>query len=70
MKTGDWVRKAAQAGKIVIMDRKRPVAQLVPFTGEDEGNTFANRQLVNGFAELPKLNHESTDYLSEDRERS
>ena len=70
MKTGDWVRKAALSGNIVVMDRRRPVAKLVPFTTADEGKAFADRPLVKGFSTLPKSRHDSTLYLSEDRERA
>ena len=70
MKTGDWVRKAAHSGNIVVMDRRRPVAKIVPFTKEDEGTSFASRALVKGFPELPKIRHDSARYLTEDRERA
>lgn len=70
MKTGAWVRQAAHAGNIVVMDRKRPIAKLIPFTPEDAGTAFADRPLVKGFSALPKLPHDSTKYLSEDRGRS
>lgn len=70
MKTGDWVRKAAHAGNIVVMDRSRPVAKLVPYTTGDEGKSFADRPLVKGFAGLPESRHDSTRYLAEDRERT
>jgi len=70
IKTGEWVRKAVQAGGIVVMDRKRPVAKLVPFTPADQGNDFADRPLANGFGLLPKMHHDSTLHLSEDRERA
>ena len=70
MKTGDWVRKAAHFGNIVVMDRSRPVAKLVPFTPEDEGTSFADRPLVKGFLALPKSRNDSTLHLSEDRERA
>lgn len=69
MKTGDWVRKAVQAGGIVVADRRRPVAKLIPFAAEDGAVSFANRPLVTGFAELPKSRHDSTTGLSEDRDR-
>jgi antitoxin (DNA-binding transcriptional repressor) of toxin-antitoxin stability system len=69
MKTGEWVRKAGHSGSIVVMDRKRPVAKLVSFTSEDEGRAFADRPLVKGFSALPKLRHDSTRYLAEDRDR-
>ena len=70
MKTGGWVRKAAHAEGIAVLDRGRPVAKLVPFFPEDEGGGFARRPLVKGFAALPKTGHDSTRYLSEDRDRA
>ena len=70
MKTGDWVRKAAFTGNIIVMDRRRPIAKLVPFTSADEGTSFADRPLVKGFSKLPKMQQDSTLYLSEDRERA
>ena len=70
MKTGEWVRKAAQAGGIVVMDRRRPVAKLVSFSAQDQGKAFADRRLVKGFDALPKSSHDSTRHLSEDRERA
>jgi antitoxin (DNA-binding transcriptional repressor) of toxin-antitoxin stability system len=70
MKTGEWVRKAADAESIVVMDRRRPVAKLVPFTLEDQGIPFGDRPMVKGFSNLPKLSHDSTVFLSEDRDRA
>jgi antitoxin (DNA-binding transcriptional repressor) of toxin-antitoxin stability system len=64
------VRKAAHAGNIVVMDRRRPIAKLVPFTTEDEAMPFAARPLVKGFSALPKVRNDSTRYLAEDRERA
>jgi antitoxin (DNA-binding transcriptional repressor) of toxin-antitoxin stability system len=70
MKTGEWVRKAAQSGGIVVMDRRRPVAKLVSFTPDDQGKAFADRRLLKGFAELPMSSDDSTVYVSEDRDRA
>lgn len=70
MKTGDWVRRAARSGKVVVMDRRRPVATLAPFDGNDEGTAFAARTLAKGFADLPKIRHDSARYLAEDRGRA
>ena len=70
MKTGEWVRKVADAESIVVMDRRRPVAKLVPFTPEDQEMPFRERPLVKGFLSLPKLPHDSTVFLSEDRNRA
>src|SRR4051812_48607982 len=57
MKTGEWVRKASDAEGIVILERGRPVAKIVPFTDSDNGIAFANRTLVPGFSDLPKMAH-------------
>jgi antitoxin (DNA-binding transcriptional repressor) of toxin-antitoxin stability system len=70
MKTGQWVRKAAHAGNVVVMDRDKPIAKLVPFTAQDNGRRFAERRLIKGFAELPRLHHDSSEYVSEDRDRA
>jgi hypothetical protein len=37
------VRKARHAGKILLIDLKRLVAELMPFTGEEEGRKFTER---------------------------
>jgi prevent-host-death family protein len=70
MKTGEWVRKVSDAEPIIVTDRHRPVAKLVPFTSEDEKKSFAARPLVEGFSTLPKLDHDSAQYISDDRDRS
>ena len=69
MKTGAWVKKAEHRESIVVMDRRRPVAKLVPFTPEDQEMPFSERPLVKGFLSLPKLPQDSTVFLSKDRER-
>jgi len=70
MKTGNWVRKATSAGGIVVLDRRLPVARIIPFTKEEQGKCFGERALVRGFAALRRMEHDSTRYLSEDRERA
>ena len=70
MKTGDWVRKAARSGGLVVLDRRLPVARILPFTEGAQGKNFGERPLVGGFAALPRIGHDSTRYLSEDRERA
>lgn len=61
---------AARSPGIIVMDRRRPVAKMVPFKSGDEGGTFAERRLVAGFARLPKSEHDSTRGIAEDRERA
>ncbi len=69
MKTGDWVRKAAQTGGVIVLERGEPIARIVPFV-EDDGLTFSKRKLVKGFSGLPKIRHDSARYISADRERA
>lgn len=70
MKTGTWVRKAAQAKGVIIMERGEPVAKMVPFSREDGGAHFADRPLVEGFEKLPRIRHDSGKYISEARDRA
>ena len=70
MKTGEWVRKVADAGTVVVSDRGRPVAKLVGFTSNDQGTPFAQRELVKGFSAMRKIRHDSGVYITEDRERA
>jgi prevent-host-death family protein len=68
--TGEWVRKAGTEQKIVITERGNPVATLVPFEPTHLSTPFVNRELVHGFAKLPTIKHDSTEYISDDRDRS
>ena len=70
MKTGDWVRKAAQTDGVVVLERGEPIAKIVPFNENDTRVSFSKRKLVKGFAGLPKIRHDSARYISEDRERA
>ena len=69
MKTGYWVRKAAHLDGIVVLDRKQPVARIIPFSEGDAGKPFSDRPLVKGFARMPRLETNSTRIISDDRNR-
>jgi antitoxin (DNA-binding transcriptional repressor) of toxin-antitoxin stability system len=69
MKTGDWVRRAVRRDGIVILDRKQPVARIIPFTDADAGKSFADRPLVKGFGRMPRRSTDSARFISEDRDR-
>jgi len=69
MKTGDWVRKAARRDGIVVLDRKQPVARIIPFSEADTGKSFAERPLVKGFARMPRREMDSARFISDDRGR-
>jgi len=69
MKTGDWVRKAARRDGIVVLDRKQPVARIIPFSEADAGKSFSDRPLVKGFSRMLRRNTDSARFISDDRDR-
>ena len=69
LRTGEWVRRTQKAGKVVVTDRGRPVAALVPYEAGDDGPLFRDRLLLPEFAALPGLDGDSTTGISEDRDR-
>lgn len=69
MKTGAWVRKAALHDGIVVMDRKLPVARIIPFKEAEAGCSFADRELVKEFRGMRRLKVDSSHLVSEDRDR-
>ena len=70
LKTGEWIRRVITERKIVITERGVPVATLVPFEPSHHVTQFANRKLVRGFEKLPAIKHDSTEYISSDRDRA
>ena len=70
MKTGEWVRQTARGEAVVITERGRPVASLIPFREGDVGRSFRDRLVLPEFEALPVVDGDSTEYVSEDRDRS
>jgi prevent-host-death family protein len=70
LKTGEWIRRVISERRIVVSERGVPVATLVPFEPAHKALPFANRKTVRGFAELPAIDHDSTEYISSDRDRA
>ena len=67
-RTGACVREAAEWGRIIVKDRGRPVATILPYKDSEHGHTpFAERRLVPGFAALPTMPGDCTEGISEDR---
>jgi len=66
LRTGEWVRKAAGLGEVIVLDRGRPVAKLLP-TESQPATPFSQRTLVPGFASLPKTAGNSSTYLEDER---
>ncbi len=69
MKTGDWVRKASRDEGIVVMDRRQPVAKIIPFSEAEMGKTFSQRTFVKGFERIKYRDVDSGRFISEDRDR-
>jgi prevent-host-death family protein len=70
MKTGDWIREAAGENQIIVTDRGKPVAVVKAYSESDAARTFAQRRESDAFRSLPRINTDSTRYVSEDRDRS
>ena len=65
--TGKWVREASIAREpVVVLDRGRPTARLVPFEQVNRV-TFRERRQVKGFEDLPKIAVDSGRILEEER---
>jgi antitoxin (DNA-binding transcriptional repressor) of toxin-antitoxin stability system len=62
--TGRWVR-AASRQTIVVTDRGQRIAMIQPFPKEDERPVFRGRD----WSKLPKVDADSTKFISEERDR-
>jgi prevent-host-death family protein len=70
LRTGDWIRRTAKEGKIVVTDRGRPIASLIPYEQEETGTRFSDRRLLPAFASMPRVPGNSTVEVSDDRNRT
>lgn len=70
IKTGEWVRKAARGEAIVITERGRPMASLIPFDEGSVNRSVRDRQILPEFDALPEVSGDAAVYISEERERS
>ena len=69
LKTGELVRSAALGEGVVITDRGRPVASLLPVHPGDLSTPFRQRRTLPEFETLPLVAGDSGVYVSEDRDR-
>ena len=69
LKTGEWVGSAALGERVVITDRGRPVASLLPVRAGDLSTPFGQRRTLPEFDALPPVAGDSGVYVSEDRDR-
>ena len=70
IKTGEWVRKAARGEGLVITERGRPIASLIPFDESSLNRSFRDRLTLPEFDALPEISGDAAVYISEDRDRS
>ena len=68
IKIGEWVRKAARGEGVVITERGRPMASLIPFGEGSLYRSFRDRQTLPEFDALPDVSGDSAVYISEDRD--
>ena len=69
MKTGEWVRREARGEGLVVTERGRPVASLIPYRVGDAGRPFRDRPVLPEFEALPAVEGDAAAYVSEDRDR-
>lgn len=69
-KTGKWIRSAARDQKIVVTERGHPIATIGPFSPNEMGTPFSKRREISAFSNLPKVNGDSSHFISDDRNRS
>ncbi len=67
LRTGRWVRSIGDRGPMVVTDRGRPVATLVPFEARAARKGLPDREAA--IAKLPRLQIDSTLVVSEGRDR-
>ena len=59
--TALWVSKATEQEPIVLTDKGRPVAKIVPLPAAKTANPFLTRKLLPGFAALQGKLYGGTD---------
>lgn len=69
MKTGAWVRRAARGDSVVVTDRGRPAASLVPFCDSGPALPFSERPTLPEFDALPAVPGDAAAGISDDRDR-
>ena len=52
LRTGAWVKRAAELGSITVTERGRPVARLEPVAERGRENRFQTRKLRPGYKRL------------------
>jgi prevent-host-death family protein len=74
-KTGEYIRRAAVEGELLVTDRGKTVARILPHGDTPEVPYFARRVITPGFRKLMKSGKlrggtDATQIVSDDRDRS
>jgi len=72
-KTGEWVRRAGTHGEILVSDRGRAIAKILPEAGRPEAPYFSRRVVSPAFRRLMRRGilrggTDSTQVISEERD--
>lgn len=70
LQTDKLVRRAAMGEGVVVTDRGRPLASIIPVRPGDLGTPFGDRRTLPEFDVLPVTGGDSTKYVSDDRDRA
>lgn len=70
-RTGHWLRRVSEEREVIVTERGRPIARLLPATQPAKTNPFLRRRLLPGVAQLierPLGGPLSTDVISDGRD--
>jgi prevent-host-death family protein len=68
--TGRWIRGVAEHHRILVTDRGRPVAEIVPFEKKEVTVSFADRRVSSEFKALPQVAGDAAEDVADDRSRA
>ncbi len=66
-KTGHWLRQVAEESEVVVTERGRPIARMLPPAEPQNGNLFRKRKFLPGVERLlqrPMKGPDSTEIIS------
>jgi prevent-host-death family protein len=70
-RTGHWLRRVSEEREVIVTERGRPIARLLPAIEPAKTNPFLRRRLMPGVARLierPMDGSGSTEIISEGRD--
>lgn len=67
--TGRWIRGVAEHHRILVTDRGRPVAEIIPYEEKETTVSFSDRRESSEFQELPQVPGDAAEDVGADRHR-